>query len=211
MTIYTSFHGEASEFSEIWERNTLKHADKIVCVGTGKCNPYKTATFFSLNHNRGHIGTLLANGTGGLSGWGSHIATLAMLAYSSGEDFIFVEADCLIFGPIIERLYAELGSRQMLFGRQHEGSPWMSCSQSLFLVKQDFIPEFLSKYLSLPPDIELLTEDKFVVLEQCVPDKIGRFSFGYDRVRPVNYEDEVFYMQQIKPHEIEELKKRALI
>lgn len=40
---------------------------------------------------------------------------------------------------------------------------------------------------------------------------VKEFSFGYDRDRSVNFDDEVFYLQHIREEEMEELRKRGLI
>jgi hypothetical protein len=90
-------------------------------------------------------------------------------------------------------------------------APWMNCAQSLFMVKHHFIPAFVSVYLSLGPDRSHLGEDKFIHVERCYPKLTRKLSFGVDRMRPIPWDDEVFYFQQPTPNELDEAYRRKLI
>jgi hypothetical protein len=87
----------------------------------------------------------------------------------------------------------------------------MNCAQALFLVRHHFLPAFVSTYLSLPADRNMLGEDKFVHVERCYPHLSKRLSFGVDRMRPMPLGDEVWYAQQFSPQEIATLKQKNLI
>lgn len=149
-----------------------------------------------------------------LCGWSASVLTLALLAYQNETDLIYKEQDCLAFGPWVERMYSELGDGQMIFGKKHESAPFMPCSQSLFLIKHAFLLTFISDYLALGTDADHgnLPETKFVRIEEKHgTEKIKRISWGCDRERPIPYDADVFYCQQIQPDEMQELKKRGLI
>jgi len=202
--IGTAYH-YAKEWDETlfraWEKNTLKYTDKFYCVSTVKRNGSPNEIL--VNHNLGHIGTMLTNQTKGHSGWGAHMITLAMIAYCAGKDFAYKESDCFWHGDVIGQMYRDLGDAKVVFGKKMESEPWMSCSQSTFLVLHDFIPEFVSSYLALPDDIYMLTEDKFVELEFANPKAYARLSFGCDRERPIPFDEPVWYVQQITKDELE--------
>lgn len=213
MTIYTSYHETtpySREFARIWEFNTLQYADDFVCLTTKEMPPFTKGQVLNLNHNLGHIHTLLQNQTKGLSGWGGHMATLAMIAYCSGKDFIFKESDCLWVGDVIGQLYKDIGEAKCVFGKKMISPPEMSCSQATFLVLHDFIPQFVSAYLALPDDIYMLTEDKFVELEKADPTNYARLSIGVDRERPIP-ESGPFFIQQVTPSEADLLCEKGLI
>jgi hypothetical protein len=158
-----------------------------------------------VNHNLGHLHYLLEKKQGGLCGWSAHIITLAMIAYCGGKDFVFKEADCFWHGDVIGKMYQDLGNAKFVFGRKMKSPPNMSCSQSTFLVLHDFIPEFVSTYLALPDDIEMLPEDKFVTLERMQPFNYTRLSFGVDRERPIPFGDPIWFVQQVTEEELNKL------
>ena len=138
----------------------------------------------------------------------------AMLAYTDESDFIYVEEDCLAFGPWVDRLYEDMGEAVMAFGLKHQSPPWMPCSQSLFIVRHSFIPTFVSTYLRMgrDGDVRTLGEQKFVIMEQQYgPTLIRRMSFGVDRERPIPWGAEVFYFQQPTKAELEEAATLGLI
>lgn len=167
-----------------------------------------------LKGNCGHVGDLLSHAKShDLCGWSSAVLALAMIAYCNESDFIYKEQDCLAFGPWIEQMYSDMGDRGMVFGRPMQSEPWMPCAQSLFLIRHRFILEFVMRYLELGTDADVtnLPEHKFVKLEAAHPQHYARLSFGYDRERPINFDDKVFYAQKLSPSELNELKKRNLL
>lgn len=168
----------------------------------------------NLSGNPGHVGDLL-NGTKPheLCGWSGAVIALAMIAYCNETDFIYKEQDCLAFGPWVDQMYKDIGTKGMVFGRKMVNAPYMPCAQSLFLVRHHFIPEFVRRYLELGPENNPhnLPEHKFARLEELWPQHYARLSFGYDRERPINFDDPVFYAQKLTAPEMEELRRRNLI
>ena len=92
-----------------------------------------------------------------------------------------------------------------------ESTPYMACSQSTFLVRHGYIPKFVSDYLALPDDKDMLPENKFVAMEEKNPADYARLSFGVDRERPIPWDDPVWYCQQWTNDELMEFMRRGLV
>jgi hypothetical protein len=168
----------------------------------------------SLSGDLGHIGSHLNKSVGyEFTGWSASMCALAMLAYTDCADFIYKEEDCLAFGPWVERLYADLGDKDLVFGRRMTSPPWQLCSQALFLCRHKFIPTMVSEYIALGRDGELgnTGENKFCKIEQKYPKRVGRHSLMCDRERPIPWDDPVWYAQQWKDDELDEARRRNLI
>lgn len=195
-------------FHNIWARQIAKATPapkSIVAIGVGGCMPpYKRPIqSITLPGNLGYIGDIISGAKSHfMCGWSGAAAALAMIAYCNETDFIYVEQDCLCFGPWVEQLYAEIGSRQVLFGSVST----QAAAQSLFLVRHAYIPEFICDLIGTGPvGLHNVTEVQFAKAEESKPDKWGRFSFGYDRDRPFNPRDPVFYIQQVCQEDLERL------
>jgi hypothetical protein len=148
-----------------------------------------------------------------LCGWSACFVTGLLLAYQNNADLVLKESDALAFGPWIDRLYSEIGDKGVITGHPNGPGPAVGLlAQSLVLVRYRYLLEFASRFLAIKgsdgqPATE--AERKFERMAR----ETGEFaqaSFGYDRTRPVNYNDEVFYMQQITAEEMAELKRRGL-
>lgn len=162
--------------------------------------------------NLGHVGEYIHSARQGrLCGWSASVLALALAAYNMGEDLVYVEQDCLCFGSWYEQAYKDLGDGEFIFGKKHESAPFMPCSQSLFIIRNSFLLEFVRVYLSLPEDAKMLPEDKFCEIEKLFPEKCRRLSFGVDRERPIPWDAPVFYVQQWTDAELQEARNRNLI
>jgi len=165
--------------------------------------------------NLGHVGDLLNKSKPhDFCGWSAGVIALAMIAYSGEADLLYLEQDALAFGPWVSQVYKDLGDGDMVFGRKMTSPPFMACGQSLFLIRHRFIPEFVSRYLAMGPDGDPanLPETKFQKLEDALGTaRIRRLSFGYDRERPINFSDPVFYAQKLTPDELRELSGKNLL
>ena len=196
-------------FAEIWMRQIAKadpQPKEIVAIGVGGCAPpYRhPIQSITLGGNLGYIGGTRHH----LGGWSAGAIALSMVAYNNGTDFIYVEQDCLCFGDWVRTLYRDSELLQVAFGR----SIRMAAAQALFLVKHDYIPQFVCDYLTLPRDsLEFVPESKFAKLAATKPDKWGRFSFGYDRDRPFDVSQKAFYLQHLTMQELDEVRGAGLI
>ncbi len=142
-------------------------------------------------------------------GWNGAVLSGALLAYANETDMIFVEEDMLQFGDCVGKMYEEIGDGGIIFGST-AGQP---CAQSLFLLKHAYIPAFVRLILNRGSQDtqEELGEHQFAAIEKEYPTVWKRFSFGFDRTRPIRYDDPVYYVQHLTHEELAELKKRNLI
>jgi hypothetical protein len=214
---------EAERMWGLWRANTAKATPpprRIVVVAAGGAAPPSVGGDTDVLHlagNLGHIhhliGKELPHKSHMLGGWSASVLALALIAYCDEADFLYKEADCLAFGSWVEQMYADLGDADIVFGGPMKSEPWMSCAQSLFLVKHRAIPSFIAKYLALGNDSEtMLTEDKFAALSDGTPAvEVRQLSFGVDRERPIPLDAPVFYAQQLTNADIESLKLTGLI
>lgn len=216
------YHGvgkalEAESFYKIWLKNVQQTGVKeIVIIANGGCRVpmLRSAppglSVVSLSGNLGHVGQLLSGEKSNeIGGWSGSIMALAMIAYNAEKDLVFVEQDCLMFGPCIPKMYEEIGEAGVIFG----SNQFMECAQSLFLVRYRYILDFISHYLTTGAENDHfnLPEHKFSRLQKQYPSEWKRFSFGYDRDKPFNMDDPVFYCQQLTADELLMLKGKGLI
>lgn len=171
-----------------------------------------------LHGNCGHVHQLIGKQTPAKAhaycGWSAAVMALALLAYCDESDLLYIEQDCLCFGDVIGELYRQMGDRKMVFGSYIEkGRHVMQCEQSLFLIRHDFIPEFVRSYLRYDDDTEIrmLPENKFAAMERHSNGLIGRHTIGPGRARPLPYDAPIWSAQKITSAEMQELKKRGLV
>jgi hypothetical protein len=213
-------------FAKLWLDNTILYADplpqRIVVLSVGDSHPpypreaaeglVKIDTL-DFEGNLGHVHQLLGRAAppkkNAYCGAIGAFMTLSLIAYSAELDFVYKEQDCLAFGPWLNRLYhcAEGGS--MAFGRGQE----LGSAQSLFLVRHWFIPAFVRFLLEAGSERELanLPEFKFNRLIAEMPDQVKWLDFGYDRDRPFNHRDTVWYAQKLTPEELRLLARERLV
>lgn len=208
--------GDHDKFFSVWFENTVKYAqpeDILILSNGGSVIEGAQGQWIDLPGNLGHTHDL-TNGRKPYEwcGWSMAFFTLAMLSYCNETDFIFKEEDCLAFGPWVQQMYAEIGDKKCIFGSSKMPHQ-QACAQSLVLVKHHFIPEFVRLYMGTGSERlkENECELKFARLERNHPDHFTRFCFGYDRDRPINYGDAVWYGQHFTPQEMHELRRLALI
>jgi hypothetical protein len=202
-----------NEFYPVWYANTMRYATPsrvVILASGGTAIPYAAGHWIPMNGDLGHTHDLSNDRKPyHWCGWSISIVTLALLAYFDECDFIFKEQDTLAFGPWVEKMYAEIGDHGCIFGK----GELMPAFQSLFLVKHEFIPEFVRIYMGTGS--ERLKENegelKFARMKEQNPQHFTHYSFGVDRDRPIPYDAEVFYAQHLNQEELAEMKSRRLI
>lgn len=161
--------------------------------------------------NLGHVGSLLGQFRPHLAGWSLSWILPALMAYSESRDFIYQEADCLAFGDWEQAISREMDERHLLAAFGSAASHVAECEQSLFFIRSEFITEFLWRYLSFPDgDGKMVPESKFAAMADN-DFRIGRFSLGVGRMRPIDFEAKAFYAQKFTPDELAQLRERKLI
>lgn len=213
-----------------WWENTQRFTaddppqDIYVVNSAGHYPDEKLGKWVELPGNLGHVCDCMAKGKWPfrheLCGWTMSTLVAALWGYMADVDMvIYKEQDCLAFGPWVRKI-KEVMSDDVRFttGRLANCEPFLA-EQSLFAMRREFMIGFVRRYLDKKrPDWDLVPEMKF---EQIINDLGPRYfqwlPFGYGRQRPVNWDDEVFYIQQaiagrtILPTEFAEMKKRGLV
>jgi hypothetical protein len=221
--IISGYHrnGKDSEaFASMWLNQINKHASPlhiyIIETSAGQF-PIRRGgiTAIPTGANCGHIGDIIhGRKPPGFCGWSASLIAGALLAYNAEADALFLEQDVIFWGPMDRWLYDQLGSDgQMIFGPKMKSSPFMACSQSVVLIRRNFIPEFVSRYLAMGNEGGLhdLPETRFETLRYHTPDKIKTYSWHSDRERPIQWEQEVASYQKLTPEEMDEAKRRGLL
>ena len=206
------------EFYRIWVSNLERNPDVkpahcfVICSrGESPVDERHWIRKLELNGDLGHICRDHSQRRQ-IEGWAADVMATAMLAYIDESDFLFIEQDCLPFGPFVSQMFRELGEEGMIFG----SNSWMPSAQSLFLVRHAFIPDFVHAYLGKKiRDKKLGGEQAFKELEAEFPGKCKRLSFGFDRDRPpegfASMRGKVWYVQQISQAEIGQLRETGFI
>ncbi len=209
------------EFFLHWQANTarvLPNATRVVIIAeAGSIPPGPIPPNYDVVHLSGDLGhiTMLESGEKPYvhGGWTAHMLSLAMMAYCDEADFIYKESDCLAWGDIEGQMYRDMTDEgDIVFGHAHPGPPGMPSSQSLFLVRHRFIPEFVRSYLAYGPDAKMYGETKMCKLRDDFGGaRIRMLSFGADRCRPIEWQRSPQYLQQIYPEELAEIISRKLL
>jgi hypothetical protein len=205
-------------FSLIWASNLERNPDCNACQVIIICSrnefPPLHQEWIKLIRLEGDLGHICRDNSHKhqIEGWPMAVMTGAMLAYNDESDFIFIEQDCLPFGNFVSRMYEEIGEAGLIMGSlSHQ-----PCAQSLFLVRHWFIPQFVHSYLGKKiNERKLQGEQVFTQMEQEMPGKIKRFSFGFDRDRPPDgfesMKGKTWYVQQVSVDEVARLKDCGFI
>lgn len=207
------------------KRHASPMPERVYVLGVGGARPNEKNVEYARNlgidlrvitteGNPGHIGALL-NGEKKhfLGGWSSGIITLAMLAYNDELDFVYVESDCLNFGPWVQWLYSDLGDNgKMTFGAEMSRAPFMACSQSLVLIKHDYIVDFCGRYVGHGPesDVANLPESAWQRMRED-DGRIRRSLWVDDRQRPIRWDQPAVSAQKLTADELQEAKRRNLL
>ena len=219
--------GKLDWFASLWLKNTFAYAfpapERTIVIAVGNSvPPYPRLDVASmtpidaikLSGNMGHIHQYVGNSKPAASahyhycGVTSTFLSLASLAYANECDLVYKEQDCLAFGPWVQRLYTEIGDGGMIFGKGK-----LLSAQSLFLIRHWHLPWFIAQLVNQGSerDVANLPEHKFSRMALINPEHVKQFSFGYDRDRPYDIKDEVWYAQKFTPAELRQLSEAGLI
>lgn len=207
-------HGQPrEELMKYWVRNNRDTASPhavVVLSMFGSTFHHPDIKEINVVGNLGHYSDLLeGRKMSAFSGAGAAILTLAMIAYCDESDFIYKEQDSLAFGPWVEHLYEAMGDGGAALG-PYEPAP---SGTALMLFRHSAIPTIVSRYLAMRPehDAQSLVEHHYRDLAVEDPALFKYYSMGYDKRRPVNFDDPVFWIQQPTPEEIQTLKRKKLL
>jgi hypothetical protein len=213
--------GRDPEFQKLWIDNINRYCDpkpsRIVVISTGGHGlPFVRPDVDEIQLS-GDLGGFMALVNGQkphkLTGWMGAVLAGALIAYCDEADYIYLEEDCLAFGPWVKQLYAEVGDAGVLYGAKHTAEPWQPCSQSLFMVRHSYIPAFVRQILEGPPmnTRETLGEHQFERCREKYPEQWKFFSLQCDRQRPLPLGYAIWYAQQLTTEELALLKEKKFI
>lgn len=137
--------------------------------------------------------------------------SLAMLAYTSGADFIYQEWDELVFGPILDTMYED-ARRQGLDVLIGKSDHRYGSDVTLTFMRHSIIPFFVQAFTSIQEsDSRLRPECKFTQLVKKYPQNVGFFSFDCGEHRPLNMDAKVWYANKFTHEEVVEAQRRGLL
>jgi hypothetical protein len=209
---------DAESFYRIWWKNKMRysHPKRIIVIAHGGCHASprtmreNPADWIFIDGDIGHVHQLV-NGEKPFhySGFTMALLTLAMLAYQDECDLFFCEQDMLAFGPWPATIYSDCGDAKVCYGT----GKMMTCFQSLMLIKHEYLPQFIHNYLGegIERSKENEGEVKHKRLAERYPNDYRPFSFGFDRDRPLDLSQPVFYAQQLNGEELTSLKNAGLL
>lgn len=202
------------ELMKYWLRNNRDTASpraQFVMSMFGSTFHHPDVKEINVVGNLGHYTDLL-------DGWKSHtfsgaavaILTLALVAYADESDFIYKEQDSLAFGPWIDHLYDAIGDDGGACLGPYEPAP---SGTALMLFRHWAIPTIVSRYLAMRAEnnAQSLVEHHFHEMAANDPVIFRYYTMGYDKRRPVNFDDRTFWLQQPTPEEIKTLKQKHLL
>lgn len=219
-----SDHHYKTKFFDYWWQNTIQNCDPYEIIILNAASPnlpaQKKGTWIDLKNNLGHVHDMETTGqTLQLGGWSMSFLLGALFAYNNHSDFVMKGQSCLAFGPWVEAMYQEMDTKNlmMLVGRttaNHYG-----IEQGLMILRHEFIIPFISMYMGLAypeggsGNLQIMQpENKFLVmLQHGLGSQCGFLPFGYGKMRPINFNDPVFYIQRVGPKDLADLSAHGLI
>jgi hypothetical protein len=216
--ICTGFYSNSADFltkldfyEHVWLPNTGLRSIVVVNNSEFKLPDKPKVRVIDVEGNLGHVGSIMGQFRPHVAGFTMSWMIPALIAYSDGRDFIYKEQDCLAFGDWETSIVEEAASRKLLAAFGSCDPAVAACEQSLFWIQRDFITEFVWSYLSFPDgDGKILPETKFSNMAGR-DFRIGRFSMGVGRSRPIPAEQIPWYAQKFTADELARLKESKLI
>lgn len=121
----------------------------------------------------------------------------AMYAYCNEMDFMFIEQDCFVVGLSGAYNWARQQNAKIAFSTTPYAQDLSRGEHCFTFVSYEYLPTYINKLLNVKWHIwstargfpELKIEEMFAA------DRI-RWPFGYGRLRPINWADDIYYLQQ---------------
>jgi hypothetical protein len=132
---------------------------------------------------------------GHLPGWKDGVLKGAEFALWKKLDFVYVEQDCLLWGKDIVNYSRERMTTGLMLGSGEDTT--MPIEQSFFIVKCEFLPEFISKIQVINgsmPEVEYI---------EWFHDQYDLFPFRGGRQRPLDFETDFGFVQRLSGPEFQ--------
>lgn len=197
------------ELIKYWVKNNLDTSNPesvFVLSMKGSKLSHEDVDEIAIPGNLGHMDELFDRSKPyDFSGASGSLLTLAMVAYCNESDFIYKEQDVLCFGGWVEKLYEAAGDGGGCMG---PNDPCPS-GTGLMLFRHAFIPKIVARYLSGRPEHngDSLMEHHFLEM----PDLIRKYSMGFDKKRPIDFDAPTFLIHQPSSSDIQTLKQKGLL
>jgi len=133
------------------------------------------------------------------------MAIAAQYAYSNNMHYCYIEHDCLVYG--LDKAI-EFGKKHSIcygYGDVSYSPEW--AEQSFVFVNNEFLPEFISRLNKANMNKEMAQFPERV-WQTTFKDIFTAWSFGYGRKRPIDWNQEVFYAQQLTDEEIKQFLEK---
>ena len=138
-------------------------------------------------------------------GWSRAFLMGAFYALMNDMDYVFIEQDVLFRGDIVGTVFQEMEEN----GKTYAHGLWSHryrVEQSLVMIRHLSILRFMNEYMAIrSSDGKMRPEQKFDEMSKRM--NLHELPFGYGRQRPVNFDDEVFYLQQLSPEELKTMRE----
>jgi hypothetical protein len=196
--------GDKRELFAKWFQNTTKFSTpETIYVIDANSTYVPTGYQVEWIRTKKNFGHLFDNKNEFFTGWAVSFMLSALRCYADGHDFIYKEQDCFAWGDWVTSLYSDLETKKakMLVGR----GPWedLKVEQSLVIIKNDFIPTFISEYMLIKESDKVIpNENKFAKVMEKYPE-IQFMSMNGGRVRPIT--PHPTYAQQLNEQELKDL------
>lgn len=212
-------------FHRLWYRNLMKWADpkpeRVFIISGSKPPLRRKGEWITLTGNLGHCDAILKwSKTAYMPACPATWMAGLWLAYLNECDFVYLEQDCLAFGPWVKRVYNDLGmpttedpynwhGKKVAFAT----SIMHGAATSLFIVRHWYIPFFVKHYIESGAEdhINRIAEQKVFRMSGQWPEFYSQFSFGVDKERPLPFDNEVWFAQKFTANELRELENRKLV
>jgi hypothetical protein len=144
--------------------------------------------------------------------WAASLLCGAAYAYANDMDMLFIEQDCLVFG--LEKAIAwarELGSCVCYgFGKN---CSWRAgwAENCLTYVSNDLLGRFIPcmhRIKDIPDAHPYLEEQFHTVLQNEFEDDVHYWPFGCGRLRPIPWDQEIFYAQHLTDAELDQFMQK---
>lgn len=148
--------------------------------------------------------------------WCASLMMGAEYALCNGCDFVYIEQDCLVYGldKALEWAYGQ--NANIAYGFGENCSFYKGWSESsFFYVHNGFLPFFLDLFnrsrvheWTKSPVPEVWWTNMFTRIVDWHVFRVKHWPFGYGRKRPIDFDEEVFYAQQLTDGELNNFMKK---
>lgn len=131
----------------------------------------------------------------------------AVKALCDGTDLLYVEQDCMIINAKELVLWAQMSSAKIIYSTTPFKEDVSKGEFCLTFVQKDFLPAFI-KFLIESRWFDWSESRGFpeLVFEDIFKEYRVRWPFGVGRLRPIDWEANIFYFQQPSVEELEKVR-----